>query len=176
MPFEIQGSDILTFSGDAIVNPTDAFLSGSDGLDAQIHKAAGLFFRLECNFRKTIRAGETVITHAGQLMCRYVIHTVVPVWTGATGEEKQLRACYRSALAIVEQHGLEEVAFPLLGCGERGFPKVLALRIAVEEISAYLSTHEDTYILLAIHDRSIFQPDPVLLDVLKTYIHVIKWQ
>ena len=90
MPFQIQRSNILAFSGDAIINPTDKFLSGSGGLDAQIHKAAGLRFRLECIRRKALGVGEAVITHGGHLPCRYVIHTSAPFWTGEALEEEQL--------------------------------------------------------------------------------------
>ena len=170
MPFQIQRSNILAFSGDAIINPTDKFLSGSGGLDAQIHKAAGLRFRLECIRRKALGVGEAVITHGGHLPCRYVIHTSAPFWTGEALEEEQLRSCYRNSLALAAQFGLEELAFPLIGSGTKGFPKELVLRVAAEEISAYLTTHEDTYILLVIHDKGLFQPDSALLHGLESFI------
>lgn len=170
MPFQIQRSNILAFSGDAIINPTDEFLSGSGGLDAQIHKAAGLRFRLECARRKALDVGEAVITDGGHLPCRYVIHTSAPFWTGEDLEEEQLRSCYRNSLALAAQFGLEELAFPLIGSGTKGFPKELVLRVAAEEISAFLKTHEDTYILLVIHDKGAFQPDPALLKGLESFI------
>lgn len=170
MPFQIQRSNILAFSGDAIINPTDEFLSGSGGLDAQIHKAAGLRFRLECARRKALGVGEAAITDGGHLPCRYVIHTSAPFWTGEVLEEEQLRSCYRNSLALAAQFGLEELAFPLIGSGTKGFPKEMVLRVAAEEISAYLKTHDDTYILLVIHDKGMFQPDPVLLHGLESFI------
>jgi len=170
MPFQIQRTNILTFSGDAIINPTDKFLSGSGGLDAQIHKAAGLRFRMECARRKALGVGEAVITHGGYLPCRYVIHTSAPFWTGEALEEEQLRSCYRSALALAAQLGLEELAFPLIGSGTKGFPKELVLRVAAEEISDYLKAHEDTYILLVIHDKGLFQPNSMLLRGLESFI------
>ena len=170
MPFQIQRSNILAFSGDAIINPTDEFLSGSGGLDAQIHKEAGLRFRLECATRNALGVGNAVITHGGHLPCRYVIHTSAPFWTGEVFEEEQLRSCYRNSLALAAQFGLEELAFPLIGSGTKGFPKELVLRIAAEEISDYLKTHEDTYILLVIHDKGMFQPDPELLRGLESFI------
>ncbi len=176
MPFQIQRSNILSFSGDAIINPTDEFLSGSGGLDAQIHKEAGLRFRLECARRKALGVGEAVITHGGQLPCRYVIHTSAPFWTGEALEEEQLRSCYRNSLALAAQFGLEELAFPLIGSGIKGFPKEMVLRVAAEEISAYLKTHEDTYILLVIHDKGVFQPDPALLSGLDGFIRDVRRQ
>lgn len=174
MPFEIQISDILSFSGDAIINPTDASLSGSGGLDAQIHAAAGLRFRLECARLRGLATGEAVMTRGRRLPCRYVIHTSAPFWTGKADETEQLRNCYRSSLALAEKYGLEELAFPLIGSGTKGFPKELVLRVAAEEISAYLENHADTYILLVVHDKAVFQPEPELLSGLAHYIREIK--
>ncbi len=174
MPFEIQISNILTFSGDAIINPTDASLSGSGGLDAQIHRAAGLRFRLKCARISGLATGEAVMTHGGHLPCRYVIHTSAPFWTGKPNDTEQLRNCYRSALAVAEKHDLEKLAFPLIGSGTKGFPKELVLRVAAEEISAYLEKHADTHILLVVHDKALFQPEPELLSGLALYIREIK--
>ena len=97
-----------------------------------------------------------------------MILTKVPEWTGK--EAEQLRKCYRSSLALAGRKGFKKIAFPLLGSGIFGFPKELALRIAAEEIGAYLSTHEDTDIALVFHDKSLFQPDPALLSEVDTYI------
>ena len=174
MPFEIQISNILTFSGDAIINPTDASLSGSGGLDAQIHRAAGLRFRLKCARISGLATGEAVMTHGGHLPCRYVIHTSAPFWTGKSNDTEQLRNCYRSALAVAEKHDLEKLAFPLIGSGTKGFPKELVLRVAAEEISAYLEKHADTHILLVVHDKALFQPEPELLSGLALYIREIR--
>ena len=174
MPFEIQISNILTFSGDAIINPTDASLSGSGGLDAQIHRKAGLHFRLKCSRMNGLATGEAVMTSGGHLPSRYVIHTSAPFWTGKPDETEQLRNCYRNSLALAEKYNLEKLAFPLIGSGTKGFPKELVLRVAAEEISAYLEKHADTHILLVVHDKSVFQPEPELLSGLALYIREIK--
>ena len=170
MPFEIQSVDILDFSGDAIINPTDEYISGGGGLDAQIHRTAGFRYWLETQKIRRLAKGRAAITRGGDLKCRYVIHTAAPRWTGAAREVELLRSCYRSSFALAARHGLKTVALPLIGSGNRGFPKELVLRVATEEIRAFLTTHEDTYILLAVHDRGSFQPNSALLSSLKAYI------
>ncbi len=173
MPFQIQFADILSIRCDAIVNPTDEHFSGSGGLDAQLHAAAGSEMDSICGSLAPLDVGDAAITPGHCLNSLYVIHTVAPWWTNREADVHNLRRCYRSALRLAEENQLQSLAFPLIGSGTRGFPKELVLRVAVEEIGEYLKSH-DADIRLVIHDRSEFRPDPVLLAGLEDYISSLK--
>ena len=99
-----------------------------------------------------------------------IIHTAAPWWSGKKREIVELRSCYRNSLRIVTEQAFERVAFPLIGSGERGFPKELALRVATEETAKYLDKHPEVQIILVIHDKNDFQPDAALLEGLQRYI------
>lgn len=163
MPFQILKDDLCSLACDAIVNPTDEVFSGSGGLDARIHHTAGPELAQACAPLAPLAIGRAVITPAFRLPCFLILHTVAPWWSGQDEDVTLLRDCYRSALELVKAHGLRRVAFPLIGSGTRGFPKELVLRIAAEELSRALAVLEDCELLLVVHDRSEFQPDPALL-------------
>ena len=169
MPFQIQVADILSIRCDAIVNPTDEQFSGSGGLDAQIHSAAGQEIRFDCDRLTPLNIGEAAITPGIWPNSLFVIHTVAPWWTNKATDVLYLRQCYRNVLRLVDENSLESVVFPLIGSGTRGFPKELVLRVAIEEIGKYLQKH-DTDIRLVIHDKSEFRPNPELLAGLDSYI------
>ena len=173
MPFQIQFADILSIRCDAIVNPTDEHFSGSGGLDAQIHGAAGREMDSICGRLPALKIGDASITPGHCLNSPFVIHTVAPWWTNREADVHNLRRCYRSALRLADENRLQRLAFPLIGSGTRGFPKELVLRVAVEEIGEYLKSH-DADIRLVIHDRSEFRPDPTLLAGLEDYISSLK--
>ena len=169
MPFQIQAADILSIRCDAIVNPTDEQLSGSGGLDAQIHAVAGQELRLDCDRLAPLHIGEAAMTPGIWPNSLFAIHTVAPRWTNKATDVLYLRQCYRNVLRLVDENDFESVVFPLIGSGTRGFPKELVLRVAVEEIGKYLQKH-DTDIRLVIHDKSEFRPNPELLAGLDSYI------
>jgi O-acetyl-ADP-ribose deacetylase (regulator of RNase III) len=141
----IQG-DITKLTVDAIVNAANNSLLGGGGVDGAIHKAGGKAILEEC---KKIRdrqggckTGEAVITTAGNLPARYVIHTVGPIWKGGkAGEEEKLRNCYKNSLKLALEKGLKTIAFPNISTGVYGFPKKAAASIAVEEVSNFLQEH-----------------------------------
>lgn len=170
MPFQIIKGDLLTLACDAIVNPTDEICSGSGGLDAQIHRAAGPELAAACSRLIPLEAGSAAATPGYRLKSRYVIHTVAPWRNGESGECSLLRSCYRTALRTAAGLGCQRIALPLIGSGTRGFSKELVLRIAAEEIGSWLRVQEDAAILLVIYDRNEFQPDPALLAGLDNYI------
>ena len=174
MPFQIIKADILSVRCDAIINPTDEWFSGSGGLDEQIHRAAGSALKTDCSNLDPLKIGEASLTPSHQENCRYIIHTAAPWWLGKGYETEGLRQCYRSCLKIVAEQAFETIAFPLIGSGTRGFPKEMVLRIATEEIAEYLAKHEDIQIILVIHDRAAFQPDPALLSELQQYIYRLR--
>lgn len=142
----VQG-DITETEAEAIVNAANTSLLGGGGVDGAIHRAGGKAILEECikirNQQGGCAVGEAVVTTAGNLSSRYVIHTVGPVWNGGMNqEEEKLRNCYRNALTQAEGKGVTSIAFPNISTGIYRYPKDLACAIAVEEVSNYLLKNE----------------------------------
>lgn len=133
---ELTLGDITRESVDAIVNAANSSLMGGGGVDGAIHRAGGSAILAECQKLRAERGalppGEAVVTTAGHLPCRYVIHTVGPVWRGGThGEAEILQRCYRNSLALAAAHRLDSVALPSVSTGAYGYPIDQAAPIAL---------------------------------------------
>ena len=117
-----------------------------------------------------IAVGEAAITPAFDLHARYVIHTAGPIWRdGRSGEEELLASCFRNSLGIAKKMSCESIAFPLISTGSYGFPKPLALKIAVREISSFLMENE-VQVYLVVFEKQSFELSEKLFKSVSSYI------
>ena len=170
MPLLLVRNDLTKMPVDAIVNAANESLLGGGGVDGCVHRAAGPELLEACRALGGCKTGEAKLTAGFRLPCRYVIHTVGPVWRGGThGEREQLASCYRSSLALARAHGCETVAFPLISSGIFGYPKDQALRVAVDTIGAFLAENDLT-VYLVIFDRAAYEIGGKLFADIAAYI------
>ena len=139
--------DITAENLDAIVNAANSSLMGGGGVDGAIHRAGGPTILEECKeIRRTqyphgLPSGEAVITSAGSLPSKFVIHTVGPIYGQHGGDEaKLLAACYTNSLQLATEHGISTIAFPAISTGVYGYPLHEAAAVSSEAIKVFLST------------------------------------
>jgi O-acetyl-ADP-ribose deacetylase (regulator of RNase III) len=158
----LQRADITTLRVDAIVNAANQHLAGGGGVDGAIHRAAGPALMRELRERYDgCPTGSAVVTGAGNLQARHVIHAVGPRWRGGErGEPGLLRSAYRTSFALAAEHGCESVAAPSISTGIYGFPVELAAPIALEEALAALEAatplRDVTFALFSPADLDVF--------------------
>jgi len=130
----VQG-DITHESVDAIVNAANEGLCGGGGVDGAIHRAGGPVIMQECRQVGRCPTGQAVVTTAGNLPCRWVIHTVGPVWHGGnSGEPEALSGCYRNSLDQARKIGASSIAFASISTGVYGYPVQKAAPLALAAI------------------------------------------
>lgn len=170
MPFEIVRNDIVNMRVDAVVNTANPNPVIGSGVDSGIHKKAGHELFVARQKIGCIDFGDAAITPGFDLDARYVIHTVGPVWEGGSHREEQiLSSCYRNSLTLAKEHECESIAFPLIATGNYGFPKPLALQIAVREISTFLLENE-MQVYLVVFGKEAFALSEKLFKSVSSYI------
>ena len=154
--------DITKIAVDAIVNAANSSLLGGGGVDGAIHRAGGKAIMDECikiSERKGgCPAGEAVITTAGKLPARYVIHAVGPVWHGGMkNEDKLLANAYANSLKLAVKNGVKTIAFPNISTGVYAFPKERAAKIAISTVRQFLKTDKSlSEVVFVCFDRENF--------------------
>ena len=137
----LEQGDITGFTVDAMVNAANQHLAGGGGVDGAIHRAGGPSLMEELRERYSgCPTGSAVVTGAGRLPARYVIHAVGPRWRdGSLGEPSLLRSAYATAFELAASHGCVSVASPSISTGIYGFPVEQAAPIALEAAREALS-------------------------------------
>jgi O-acetyl-ADP-ribose deacetylase (regulator of RNase III) len=153
--------DITKLAADAIANAANQRLVGGGGVDGAIHRAGGpsLMAELDVIRERTggCPTGSAVLTGAGRLPARYVLHAVGPVYRdGRQGEPELLASCYRTCLKLAQDNGAKTVSFPSISTGVYGYPMAEAAGIAVREVAAWLRRPECRIerVTLVVFDRA----------------------
>ena len=171
MPLKIIRHDITKMQVDAIVNTANEAPIYATGVDYAVYKAAGeqelLAARKEIGY---LEEGQVAITPGFNLNAKYIIHAVSPFyWDGESGEEEKLRQCYRESLNLAYKNNCQSIAFPLIATGGFRYPKEEGMRIAVDEINAFLLSH-NMLIYLVVFDTASTKLGMNLYPDLEAYI------
>ena len=175
MPLRIVRNDIVKMTTDAIVNTANDHVVVGTGCDGAVYRAAGYDELL--NYRREyigfVEEGGAFITPGFGLNARYIIHAVSPRFIdGDHGEEGKLRSCYRKSLQLAKESGVRSIAFPLISTGGFGYPKEEGLRIAVDEINAFLFENEVDIFLVVFDEKSTRLGEKIYPD-LETYRYAL---
>lgn len=163
----VRVADITKEDAEAVVNAANSSLMGGGGVDGAIHRAGGSEILKACQeIRRTqypegLPTGEAVMTTAGNMAAKHVIHTVGPVY-GKGGKEKveQLASCYRNCLELAVTKGLKTIAFPAISTGVYGYPSDEAARVSSKAVEKFLnsdtSIQEVRLVFFSREDAEIF--------------------
>lgn len=138
---ELAHGDITQQGTDAIVNAANSALAGGGGVDGAIHRAGGpsIMDETDRRYPNGCPTGQAVITAAGQLTCRFVIHTVGPVWAGGVADEEALlKSAYTASLSLAVEYECGSVAFPAISTGVYGYPADLAATHSLTAVRDFL--------------------------------------
>jgi O-acetyl-ADP-ribose deacetylase (regulator of RNase III) len=140
--------DITREAVDAIVNAANSSLMGGGGVDGAIHRRGGPAILAECRDvvarQGRCRTGDAVVTTAGNLPAKMVVHTVGPVWNGGgRGEAAMLASAWTRSLEVATARGARTVAFPAISTGIYGFPMERAAEVSLRAAAAFVAAHPD---------------------------------
>ena len=163
----VKVGDITKEAVHAIVNAANGTLMGGGGVDGAIHRAGGPAILEECREIRRVRfpnglpTGQAVITTAGRMAAKHVIHTVGPVYgTGGDAKSQLLAACYANSLALAVENGLRSIAFPAISTGVYGYPMDEAAVVSSTTIEQFLqneTTLENIHLIFfAPNDAEVF--------------------
>lgn len=171
MPFEIIRQDISNMKTDAIVNPTNNELKPTGGVCGAIFEKAGYeILEKKCKKIGYLETTKAVITKGYNLDCKYIIHTVGPIWDNAKSDNATLLYnTYTNCLKLAKSKKCNSIAFPLISSGNFGYPKDEALDIATNAIKDFL-LENDMLIYLVVFDRESFKINKDLFDSITQYI------
>lgn len=157
---EVKRGDVTKLKVDAIVNAANTSLLGGGGVDGAIHRAAGPELLKECKSIGGCPTGEARITKGYNLLAKYVIHTVGPVYKGTIEDSRYLTNCYQNSLRLAVENQAASIAFPAISCGVYGYPIQDACRIAIDSTCNFLKTNESVkkvvFILFSTEDLKIY--------------------
>ena len=147
----VKTGDITKEAVDAVVNAANSSLMGGGGVDGAIHRAGGPEILKQCKEIRRVQypdglpTGQTVITTAGKMAAKHVIHTVGPVYgPGGKGNAEMLAACYRNSLTLAANRGLKTIAFPAISTGIYGYPLTEAAKVSSAAIENFLMNNTST--------------------------------
>ena len=157
----IKSGDITEEAVDAIVNAANSTLLGGGGVDGAIHRRGGPAILEECRriremqYRDGLPTGEAVMTTAGDLPARFVIHTVGPIYGMNDGRDAELlAACYRNSVDLALAHNLNTISFPSISTGAFGYPKHEAGPIVYDTLSGIIDRHSTISVALVFFSES----------------------
>jgi O-acetyl-ADP-ribose deacetylase (regulator of RNase III) len=154
--FNVICGDITKAKVDVVVNAAKTSLSGGSGVDGAIHKAAGQTVLQECLALDVVDGvrcptGEARITKAGNLNCKYIIHTVGPIYSQHEKPKKFLKLAYVNSIELALKNGCKSIAFPAISCGKYGYPHSEAVDIALSTLVPYLDLGISIYFYIFEH-------------------------
>lgn len=159
---KIKLGDITEEKTDAIVNAANNTLLGGGGVDGAIHRRGGPTILEQCKKHSGCPTGEARITTAGSLPCRYVIHTVGPVYGNNPNLDKRLLYnAYFNSLKLADEYGIKTIAFPSISTGAYGYPIDQAVEIAFEALIDFSkissSIEEVTFVLFSHENYDVYE-------------------
>ncbi len=158
----VQG-DITTVHADAIVNAANASLAGGGGVDGAIHRVGGPQIMLECRAIGRCPTGGAIMTSAGNLAARFVIHAVAPRFRGHPHDPDLLSSAYSASLKLADEAQARSIAIPSLGTGLYGYPLREAAAIALSTVSGYLRSGSSiklvTFVLFSANDLAVYESE-----------------
>lgn len=169
MPIKLIQSDITKLHVDAIVSAANNSLLGGGEIDGSIRHVTGTALLNERIDLGGCETGKAKAVGSYKLPCKYVIHTVGPIWRGGTyGEKALLESCYLEAVKLAVELGCSSIAFPLISAGAYGYPGDLALKVAMDTLAECIADDMIAYVVL--YDRSSYRLDVELYGNISLYL------